>query len=55
MPRENSRAARANRAFWTDEKHIRPEGAVMGKHQTVFGGKHKIVNRLRVRFFSASD
>jgi len=39
---ENLRAARANRVFCTDEKHIRTENTVMDKKtRAVWGGFHK--------------
>jgi hypothetical protein len=37
MPRAELRAARANRVFYTDEKHIRVENAVMDKSKGGLG------------------
>jgi len=37
MTSENLRAARANRVFWTDEKHIRPENTVTVKSECSVG------------------
>jgi hypothetical protein len=43
MPRADSRAARANRVFCTDEKHIRTENAVMDKSK---GGLDSFLSKI---------
>jgi hypothetical protein len=54
MSPANLRAARANRVFCTDEKHIRTENTVMVKSKNGLG-LYKIVNCVRMCFSSARN
>jgi hypothetical protein len=56
MLRRNLRAARANRVFWTDEKHIRPENTVIDKSNNGLGLLlFKIADCARMCFPSARN
>jgi hypothetical protein len=47
MPQTDLRAARANRVFWTDEKHIRPENTVTVNTKQSVGVLYKIADCVR--------
>jgi hypothetical protein len=55
VPGTNLGAARANRAFCTDEKHIGTENTVLDKSKGRAGILYKIVNCARMCFSSARD
>ncbi|MFH1043509.1 MAG: hypothetical protein V1796_00225 [Pseudomonadota bacterium] len=56
MPPEELRAARANRVFGTDEKHIRTENTVMDKSNHGLGLLlSKIADCVRMRFSSVRN
>jgi hypothetical protein len=55
MPPKDLRAARANRVFQTDEKHIRSENTVMVNTEHSVGVLYKIVDCVRMRFSSARN
>jgi len=56
MPREDLRAARANRVFCADEKRIRTENTVMNKNKGALGWfLYKIVDCARMCFSSVRN
>jgi hypothetical protein len=55
MPRADLRAARANRVFRTDEKHIRAKNTVMVSTNQAVGGLCKIADCVRMCFSSVHN
>jgi hypothetical protein len=55
MPRADLRAARANRGFCTDEKHIRTEATVIVDTKQGVGVLYKIADCVRMCFSSVRN